>query len=65
MKSSKGGFVVQAIVCLAVVAWQIYDLAVAPSAPSASMAIFDAVVLLCGVVGMIGAVYGLRKAVAT
>jgi len=64
MTSGKGSFIVQAIVCLGVVIWQLYDIFVAGVVPSLTMGLFDAVVLIGGTVGFIGAIYALRKATA-
>jgi len=65
MMSSRGSFIAQAIICLGVVIWQIYDIVVAAAAPSLTMGLFDAVVLIGGTVGFIGAIYALRKPAAS
>lgn len=61
MKSGKTGLIIQALVCLAIIVWQVHDFIVAKSAPPLTMALFDAVVVIFGVIGLAGAVYGLRR----
>lgn len=57
--SRKATFIVQGLVCLGLIVWQIWGLAVGPF-PSAMQAVFDGVVIVAAAIGLAGAVFALR-----
>ncbi len=62
--SRKMGWVVQAVVCLGLIVWQIRDFATAKGTPFA-MALFNAVILVCALIGLVGAIFALRRPPST
>ncbi len=59
-RSGKTGWIAQAVVCLALIAWQIYDFVVPRGGGSLTMTLFNIVVLLFALIGLVGALYALR-----
>ncbi len=56
----KLGLVAQAVVCFGLVVWLGYDFVTAAALPPVSIALFDVVIAVCALIGLAGAVYGLR-----
>ena len=59
--ASRTSWIIQAIICLALIVWQVDDLVSPKTSPSTTMAIFSYFVLFCAVVGLAGAIYALRN----
>ena len=59
--SSRVSWIVQAVICLALIVWQVDDLVSPKTSPSATMAIFNYVVLIFAILGLAGAIYALRS----
>jgi hypothetical protein len=59
--ASRTSWTLQAIICLALIVWQVDDLVNPKQPPSTTMAIFNYFVLFCAVVGLAGAIYALRN----
>ena len=61
MGSSRTSWIIQAVICLALIVWQVDDLVSAKTSPSGTMAIFNYVVLIFAILGLAGAIYALRS----
>jgi hypothetical protein len=59
--SSKTSWIIQAVICLALIVWQVDDLISSKTSSSATMAIFNYVVLIFAILGLAGAIYALRS----
>jgi len=59
--SSRASWIIQAVICLALIVWQVDDLVSPNTSPSATMAIFNYVVLIFAILGLAGAIYALRS----
>lgn len=55
----KTSLIVQGVVCLALIVWQVVSLATGPF-PSMTSAIFDIFIIVAALIGLAGAIYGLR-----
>ena len=61
MGNSRTSWIIQAVICLALIVWQVDDLVSAKTSPSVTMAIFNYVVLIFAILGLAGAIYALRS----
>jgi hypothetical protein len=57
--AGKTSLIVQAVVCLALIVWQGVNLVRGPL-PSVTGVLFDLVIVVAALIGLAGAVYGLR-----
>jgi len=57
--ASKTSLIVQGGVCLALIVWQVFGLATGPF-PSVTTAIFDLLIIVAAMIGLAGAIFGLR-----
>ena len=55
----KTSLIVQGVVCLALIVWQVVALASGPF-PSTTAAIFDLLIVVAAMIGLAGAIFGLR-----
>ena len=60
MGSSRTSWIIQAVICLALIVWQVDDLVSDKTSPSTTMVIFNYVVLIFAILGLAGAIYALR-----
>jgi hypothetical protein len=59
--ASKSSRIIQAVICLILIVWQIDDLVNPKASPSTPMTIFNYFVLILAILGLAGAVYALRN----
>ena len=57
----KTSWILQAVICLVLIVWQVDDLANPKISPSTNMAIVNYFILICASIGLAGAIYALRS----
>ncbi len=59
-QTRRTSWILQAVICLILIVWQVDDLANPKTSPSVTMAIFNYFILICALLGLAGAIYALR-----
>jgi hypothetical protein len=60
-QTRRTSWILQAVICLVLIVWQVDDLANPKTSPSTAMAIFNYFILFCALLGLAGAIYALRS----